>query len=1202
METAPVFELAKGSQRLSMEDAGLPEVGRFLILYQRDFSGGDQVFNERRRENDCVLRGPKNKRFAGGNQVQARFSFDKHPVHTDEACTVFLLKLMGRRSKPLANSGTKQDGYPIRVAINDKTVYDGPVPLASGVGTRTSGNDVFFVPEQTLVQGENFITIRSLDDESDPDRYYVVSTTCSPFGSGNIPFGLPGSGDRAPMVAVLYESEYRDFHVEYAPRIARKGQKFSIGLRVLRPHREVRVRHDPAIRPVQDFSRSLDSAGLHHFEFTAEKPLAGTEVEFLSEGKTAGAVIGHITSLSGSDAERSPFVGLAFTIPFTGDQLARDLRLMHQAEFCDFVYFWDRYVLQGWMRSATKEDWISCMEFCKDRGWYVFLKDPRFKISPDTVAAMKDILGDRFLGSEINEPSGWFAADRRGAGKHYWFGGYTDKIDRRWRMELQKRLTDLKACRDFYVNALARMVDREKEQGYERVIVIESSPTINNSCDAGAVPAPEIYPRNANWLMAQARGCARAHATAWYYHIAIMCQTSIPHDGPDKYRLWDMTLFAGYMYGGHGIWNENGVWRTEHWWGDPVGDMTAIYRGGLKKIYDFARTHERLGSVRANLAVIHGYLDGDPGAPVGGEGAVYGQLDRVYDYGEDWWLNGPAEAGWQHLATFFPVPEIMLCQKKAPVPRYLAGTPYGQIDIIPSDTPQQALNRYSHALLLGWNTMTPEMYQSLVEYVKQGGMLFMALPQLSTCADRGKPYSFVNKGDLAELFGVTVLQKGDRTVSAAVCDTAGPLGLRPNREFRLKGWKSGMEEDVLVIRGNDFHGGMNRADFVSSPIKSRGYYPAEAYGIDVPLEHGWNWLGTMHRVCNEMSADFSVAEVPSGASSVTITCMDCRETSPASPISIEVLMNEHPAPCDTGALRPDELARLELEIEPGMLKQGVNRITVRNLEVTPDPEDGKVLGKGIPKHRFAVKEVRLAIVGAEFIPSEDKYVHTANVKVHDAELLAKADNGSPLLIQKKLGKGRAYLLNTWEYPGHPALVEFMQHLTQAIAESSRGNIYLSGEDMYYICYAVYDLKDGPQKTVYILNTDNLQAGNVKQCNLHAPGFDEIALEVVEGKMAVVTVFENLVLIPENNSIHVGEIQRTAGACRVPIHGSGKQRLALYSLKPTEIRVACNGKDVTLCSKSDRAVEFDVDFGTLTENILSISETQRPHVAAGCGSN
>ncbi len=80
--------------------------------------------------------------------------------------------------------------------------------------------------------------------------------------------------------------------------------------------------------------------------------------------------------------------------------------------------------------------------------------------------------------------------------EYYEFDTTTMKVepfDAKRRARIQERLTDLQACRDFYVTQMARKVRKQKDRGYKAVIVIDSNPCYTYNCDAGGVAVPGNY-------------------------------------------------------------------------------------------------------------------------------------------------------------------------------------------------------------------------------------------------------------------------------------------------------------------------------------------------------------------------------------------------------------------------------------------------------------------------------------------------------------------------------------------------------------------------------------------------------------------------------------------------------------------------------------------------------------------------------------
>lgn len=77
----------------------------------------------------------------------------------------------------------------------------------------------------------------------------------------------------------------------------------------------------------------------------------------------------------------------------------------------------------------------------------------------------------------------------------------------------------------------------------------------------------------------------------------------------------------------------------------------------------------------------------------------------------------------------------------------------------------------------------------------------------------------------------------------------------------------------------------------------------------------------------------------------------------------------------------------------------------------------------------------------------------------------------PVLTENRLGKGSAFLITPWCYPGHPSMDIFMRVIIQAIINGEQGPVRFAGSDQ--IRWAAYKNPAGFEKrhTIYLLNTD-----------------------------------------------------------------------------------------------------------------------------------
>ena len=125
----------------------------------------------------------------------------------------------------------------------------------------------------------------------------------------------------------------------------------------------------------------------------------------------------------------------------------------------------------------------------------------------------------------------------------------------------------------------------------------------------------------------------------------------------------------------------------------------------------------------------------------------------------------------------------------------LSGAPaYGQYDVVPATASYEVLSQYDYLIFTGWNTMTEEIYNTLKQYVHNGGILFMTAAHLNTSILRNGEMKLIRDGDVSELFGCRL-------------DSGEPLNI--NHGFKFK---ESSIPDVLYP-----------ADKFFDPLMSEGY-------------------------------------------------------------------------------------------------------------------------------------------------------------------------------------------------------------------------------------------------------------------------------------------------------------------------------------------------------------------------------------------
>ena len=209
----------------------------------------------------------------------------------------------------------------------------------------------------------------------------------------------------------------------------------------------------------------------------------------------------------------------------------------------------------------------------------------------------------------------------------------------------------------------------------------------------------------------------------------------------------------------------------------------------------------------------------------------------------------------------------------------------------------------------------------------------------------------------------------------------------------------------------------------------------------------------------------------------------------------------------------------------------------------------------------------------------------AEVTLAGAEVLARdAQTGKPVLVRRRLGKGEAYLLCTWAYPGSSWLKPLVSHFLRALGETVPAQVALEDGtgDVYYTvrvesARSLRDPEDDENRgtgmvrqpslsgqapdqdhqvnpvqqvdrfhRIHLLNTDWTAAGNEKACRLRLGG-NRVDVRIREGRLSEIVWAGPLVFLVEDPNVHVAGMERTAGGYTAPVHGHGRAEIALRAL-------------------------------------------------------
>ncbi|MDO8586622.1 MAG: hypothetical protein Q7T82_06235 [Armatimonadota bacterium] len=364
---------------------------------------------------------------------------------------------------------------------------------------------------------------------------------------------------------------------------------------------------------------------------------------------------------------------------------------------------------------------------------------------------------------------------------------------------------NLRTMRDWFLEKDRAKVRQALRPGLPVTTNVEATVQFRLAMELGVqVPILEFVPSDPAVGIPAARGAARAYDSPYWGVALAMGWFRAPLDDTLPARL---RIAYNYFFAAGASYFDN-INCPFHIHGAPSGFFTEQsrppFRAGEPEFRDF--DDPLCADVRqvmrefARFAQFHRRPAGNPRVAIG---FMLGHLDsycfgkaqsHVWGVGEPGWEVGDAERTWDLFRVahdtepWYPPPEMYYWQKD-PVrfPRH--GTPpFGQVDIVPMEAPLSVLKSYRCLVFLGWNTMTPDVYEKLKDYVRGGGRLLMSLPHLSAQVHRKPELELIHDGDLRDLFGVRVTGKGENAENVRFVSSlpSGPYHF-PEAAFYIEG-------------------------------------------------------------------------------------------------------------------------------------------------------------------------------------------------------------------------------------------------------------------------------------------------------------------------------------------------------------------------------------------------------------------------------
>jgi len=356
---------------------------------------------------------------------------------------------------------------------------------------------------------------------------------------------------------------------------------------------------------------------------------------------------------------------------------------------------------------------------------------------PETVAKIKEIAGEYFLGDQIGETGGHLACKWPG-----YFNEGTENVGK------FIEFNDMEEAHSVYIRCMKRLTDFDKELGMPDVMLDDPTFLLKYNEESGVtLPSVELLNGRADLLIPVIRGTMHTMgAPLWAVYIAHEWFGGRRHDDMLKRKRLELLYKFSYLSGANIFCLESGDDKLNSY-GYSIEKDSEIcedYRKMLEYTTNLIKQDARpKGGPKVKLAFLSGLHDAFGGW---GGSSVWNQFNR------EEWGHGEAEYSWR-IADEIGTKRIWDDIDNYGNEDLSAYPAFGTYDIVGIEADIEKLIKYDCLIMLGWNSMTDENMDKLTEYVRRGGRLLMSAAHLNYSVKRNGELKFPSNEKMEKLFG-----------------------------------------------------------------------------------------------------------------------------------------------------------------------------------------------------------------------------------------------------------------------------------------------------------------------------------------------------------------------------------------------------------------------------------------------------------------
>jgi hypothetical protein len=201
---------------------------------------------------------------------------------------------------------------------------------------------------------------------------------------------------------------------------------------------------------------------------------------------------------------------------------------------------------------------------------------------------------------------------------------------------------------------------------------------------------------------------------------------------------------------------------------------------------------------------------------------------------------------------------------------------------------------------------------------------------------------------------------------------------------------------------------------------------------------------------------------------------------------------------------------------------------------------------------------------------EDGDCRLAEIILDGAEVCLKDTiSNRPLLVRKKQGKGYAYLLCTYAYPGHEKLKYISANIMQTLLETYVQKDIFVRDKTKQVYWS--DWKNENSGKLYLLNIDWTKAGNKKTVDVVNGDFS-FSCEVKENNLLEIAYQNQSAVYATTQQVNV--VASTEDANTYEIYGFGVHDLHVVSHK--KVRVTIDGKEFAKTTDTEQILSIELN--------------------------